>query len=342
MTTTTQLGVADAVSASLTEDDAADLFLSRWSDEDPETASQATEDEDAITENDESGEGDAENDNGEAEGDQEDPQEGDSESTSETDETEDTPNPNKGKEVADDVVVKIKVGEEEREVSVKDLKRLYGQEAALTKKSQQVADQRKEVEVANQKAAAQLDRIHQKVSARWEPYSKIDMMVASKQLNTEDFTALRAEAQAAWDDYRFITQEVDQFVKASNEQRQQAVRAQAEHAVTVLKEKVPGWDQKMYDAVRSYATEQGIAQEHVNNIVDPTVLLMLHKAMQFDKAKSIVTKKVNKTPVKVLKTNNSVTTKDTKVDKTAAAAKRLKSSGSTDDAADMFLARWAK
>ncbi len=341
MTTTTQMGVADGASSVLSEDDAADVFMSRWSEEDPETASQATEGDDAVTETDETGEGEAENDNGEAEGNQEDPPEGDEGNDEGNDEGDNQEAP-KGTEVGDDVVVKIKVGDDEKEVSVKDLKRLYGQEAALTKKSQQVADQRKEVEAANQRAAAQLDRIHQKVAARWEPYSKIDMMVASKQLDTEQFTALRAEAQAAWDDYRFITQEVDQFVKASNEQRQTAIKAQALAAVDTLKERIPGWNQQVYDDVRAYAEKAGMAKVVIDGIADPFALEMIHKAMQFDKAKSIVTKKVNKTPVKVLKTNTAVTSKDTKVDKTQAAAKRLKASGSTDDAADMFLARWAK
>jgi hypothetical protein len=239
-------------------------------------------------------------------------------------------------------VVKLKVDDEELEVSVKDLKRLYGQEAALTKKSQQVAAQRKEVEAANTKAAAQLDRIYQKAAQRWEPYSKIDMLVASKQLDADQFTALRAEAQAAWDDYRFITQEVDQFVTNTNEQRQQQMKAAAAEAVKVLQEKVPGgWNQKVYDDVRAYAESTGMPKHVVDGIVDPFALEMIHKAMQFDKAKAVVTKKVNKTPQKVLKTTKAVTTKDSKVDKTAKMKQRLQKSGSTDDAADLFLARWS-
>src|SRR5574337_877989 len=47
------------------------------------------------------------------------------------------------KDAGDDVIVKIKVGDKEHEVPVKDLKRLYGQEASLTRKSQEVAAQRK-------------------------------------------------------------------------------------------------------------------------------------------------------------------------------------------------------
>ncbi|MEX3935073.1 hypothetical protein AB4Y32_25325 [Paraburkholderia phymatum] len=197
------------------------------------------------------------------------------------------------------------------------------------------------METANTKAAAQLDRLYKKAAQRWEPYAKIDMLVASKQLDADAFAALRAEAQAAYDDYRFITQEVDEFVKTANDQRQQAIKAQAAEAVKVLQDKVPGWNQKVYDEVRAYAESEGLPKEIVDAITDPTAIRLIHKAMQFDKAKSVVTKKVNKTPKKVIKTTKAVTTNDVKVDKTEKAKKRLAQSGSTDDATNLFLARWA-
>lgn len=346
MTTTTQQGVAQAA-PSFTEEDAANEFLSRWSDEDPEKASQTPEDEDDTPEQDEAESGEAdEGTEVEADESEEDPQEGDEESTEDGDDDEDGEEPapkekQKGKVLDDDKVVKIKVDDEELEVSVKDLKRLYGQEAALTKKSQQVAERRKELEDANTRAAAQLDRLHQKARARWEPYSKIDMLVASKSLDNEQFAALRAEAQAAYDDYRFITQEVDSFVKTANEQRQQQRKAEAADAVTHLTKTIPGWNQKVYDDVRTYAIGFGMPAEMVNNLTDPHAIQIIHKAMLHDKAKTIVTKKVNNTPKKVLKTSTPTTVKSTKVDKSQKALKALKSSGSTEDAANVFLARWA-
>ncbi|MDN8037468.1 hypothetical protein [Burkholderia vietnamiensis] len=343
MTTTTQSGVANAA-PSFDETDAADAFLSRWAAEDPATASEQLERDDDATDADESEvveeqadetpEGDGQE--------QEDPQEGDEESDeTQGDEDEEADESAESNVLDDEKVVKVKVDDQELEVSVKDLKRLYGQEAALTKKSQAIATQRMELEAANAKAAAQLDRLHQKAAARWEPFSKIDMLVASKQLDAEQFTALRAEAQAAYDDYRFITQEVDQFVKNANEQRQAAMKAAATEAVKVLNEKVPGgWNQKVYDDVRAYAESTGMPKHIVDGIVDPFALEMIHKAMQFDKAKAVVTKKVNKTPTKVMKTTKTVTTKDTRVDTSIKAKQRLQRSGSTDDATDLFLARW--
>lgn len=341
--TTTQSGVADNAALSFTEEDAADAFLSKWSEEDPRLeASEDPEDEDLSTEEDETTDDseaeEGQDDEEESEGDpQEDSEESTEEGDGETDEDEDAAT---GTDVSDEAKVKIKVDDEEIEVSVKDLKRLYGQEAALTKKSQDVAAKRKELEASNQKAAAQLDRIYQKVASRWEPFSKVDMLVASKQLDADQFAALRKEAQEAYDDFRFITQEVDTFVQEQNTARQQAVQAQAKETVKVLKDAIPNWSQAIYNDIRSYAIEKGMDENVVNNLVDPSAILMVHKAMQFDKAKTIVTKKKVSQPKKVLKTTKPVTAQGTKVDKTAKAKAQLARSGTTDDAANLFMARW--
>jgi hypothetical protein len=54
-----------------------------------------------------------------------------------------------------------------------------------------------------------------------------------------------------------------------------------------------------------------------------------------------VTKKVNKTPAKVLKPNKVVSSSANKVDTTTKLKQRLAKSGSTEDAADLFMARWS-
>jgi hypothetical protein len=312
--------------------------LSRWSEEDPEEVSESPE-EDEVETDDETVETEAEEDQETEEDNETDPEETDSESDDE-DQEEDAPE--ETKDTSDDVKVKIKVGDKEHEVSVKDLKRLYGQEAALTTKSQAVAAERKQVEENGKKLAAQMQRVYEKAAARWEPYSKIDMLVASKQLDGDQFAALRAEAQAAYEDFQFISQEADTFVKDANAQRQTFLQTQAKEAVKVLKEKIPGWNQATYNSVREYAISQGLPEAMINELVDPVAIQLIHKAMNHDKAKAVVTKKKVVTPKKVLKTTKTTSGRDVQVNKAAAQMKRLKASGTTDDAAEAFLARWAQ
>jgi hypothetical protein len=248
----------------------------------------------------------------------------------------------------DATYVKVKVGEEEHEVSVKDLKRLWGQESALTQKSQQVAEARKAVETEQQRyitgTAAMLDR----AKARYEPYSKIDFLLAAKELSAEEYTSLRNEAQAAYDDVTFLHAEVDGLVKQISAKAQTDLVEQAKATIKTLSGDpkdggIEGWSEKLYDDIRAYGVAQGIEQTAMNRLVDASALRLIHKAMLYDRGSSkVVTTKVNKTPKKVVKSSSSPT--ETKASKGGALSKaneRLRREGTIDAAEDAFLAAWA-
>ena len=338
-----------------TEVDAAEAILSRWEDSEERTSEpevdtkpkrkepEEVEDSDADPdEQDEVTDEDAEEeseDDGEEEPDaeEEDSQESEDEESEDTEEADEEPK--KAKTLEDDSEVEIKVDDEVHKVSVKDLKRLWGQEAALTKKSQQVATQRKQVEEQGAKYSVGLQKLYEKAQSKWEPYSKIDMLIASKQLDDEQFTQLRSEAQAAYEEFAFISQEVDNFVKDIEQQRQENLRVQAAESVKVLKEKLPNWSNEMYDRIRTFAIENGMEAQVVNNIVDPTAIMILNKARLYDESQKIKLKKTVKAPKKILK-GGTMTPKDVQVDKSAKAIQKLRASGSVDDAADAFMSRW--
>jgi hypothetical protein len=339
---TTPLGVAaqdiEAAPQTLNEDDAAAAFLSKWSEEDPEKASEAPEEDEQSDDTPaEETEDEVEEAVEEAEESEEDHQEGSEEETEDADEDESKEEPKKALE--DDAVVKIKVGDEELDVSVKELKRLYGQEAALTRKSQEVAAKRKEAEASALKAQATLEKMYQKAAAKWEPYSKIDYLVASKQLDADQFAALRSEAQAAYEDFRFISEEADAFVKQTQAQQQQMLQEAAKEAVKTLREAIPNWSPTLYDQIREYAVSTGMDADVVNNLVDPVAIQLIHKARMYDESRKIVTKKKVVTPKKVVK--STVASGSMKSDGTVKAKKSLQTSGTVDDAANLFLSRWA-
>lgn len=338
---TTPMGVAATqfeAAPQLNEDDAAAAFLSKWSDEDPEKASQVPEEDDTSEPDEAEQEEDTEAEEA-VETEEESEEDHQEESAEDDDEEEESEEPKKA--LDDEAVVKVKVGDEELDVSVKDLKRLYGQEAALTRKSQEVAAKRKEAEATAMKASATLEKMYEKAAAKWEPYSKIDYLVAQKQLDTEAFAALRAEAQAAYEDFRFISEEADTFVKQTQAQQQQALQEAAKEAVKVLRDAIPDWSPKLYDQIREYAINTGMDAEVVNNLVDPVAIQLLHKARLFDESKKIVTKKKVVQQKSVLKNTVTTSVKDVKGNGPAKQKAKLQSTGSVDDAANLFLSRWA-
>lgn len=348
MSTTTNTGVDSEVNVKAalhfdSPEDAAETILKGWEDEDNESSSSTTEEktEGPSDQQQDDSQGEAEEDVDAEESDT-DPEEGDEEETEDDTEQEDKEeDKEEPKTLDDDAQVEIKVDDEVLKVSVKDLKRLYGQEAALTKKSQQVAAKRKELEQEGIKTAAILDKMYNKAAERWKPYSEIDMLVASKQLDTESFAALRAEAQAAYEDFKFISEEANAFVQETQAKQQAALKEAAAEAVTVLKEAIPNWSNSLYDSIREYAITTGMKPEVVNNLVDPVAIQLIHKARLYDEAKKIATKKKVNAPKKVIKSTALNTPKSLDAtQKAELAAARLRNSGDMDDAADLFLSRW--
>ncbi len=272
------------------------------------------------------------------------------------DDTESSETPPEKKYVDDDGhFVKIKVGEEEKEVAVKDLKRLFGQEAALTNKSQEVANARKAAEADAQKYATSLNVLLKRASEKAEPYRNIDWLAVSKDtsISQEAASALLAEAQRALDDEAFLGQSLNTFMNEVNAKksadRVESAKACVKALTTAPTDTAPNatyikdWNPKTYEDVRAFGVEMGIPQDAVNTLTDPVAIKIMHMAMLFKKgASKVVTTTVNKTPKKIVKTSSSPAARTSKVSAdTDKAFKALKRSGSVDAAGDAFLASFA-
>jgi hypothetical protein len=263
------------------------------------------------------------------------------------DESEGKEKPAAKKHVDDDeAYVKIKEGDDEHEVPVKDLKRLWGQEAALTRKSQEVAEQRKTADAETVRATTALSTLLQRAKAKSAPYEEIDFVVASKDLSAQDLKALRDEAKVRSEEVAYLETELNATIQAANAKQQAAFAEQAKACVTTLKDAdsphhIPDWGDKVYNELRDFAVTEGLNANVFNQLVDPASMKLLNMAMQFKRGLSkVLTTKVNKTPTKITKT--SVTPVASKGSKAAEdkAMKRLRTDQSTDAAADLFLKRW--
>jgi len=338
--------------------DASEAILDRWSD--GENLSEENEeleatDDSLVDETDEemSDTLDDDEDLEEVEGTEEDPESDDLEDAdqTETDEEDDETEV----ELSDDTLVEIQVDGKAKQASLKDLKRLYGQEASLTRKSQETAAKRKEAEDALAKADISYRKLLERAEARMKPYAEVDMLVASRQMSTEDFAALRREAQEAEKDFKFLREEADAFYKDAQVQQQKQVQEAAQNCVKVLSEQLPDWGDELYNNIRSYAVSQGLPQEQVDQYVDPQVIMILNKARLFDQTKATAETKKAKAKViktkegtrKVLKTKKAPRSDaDLKVQRQKSAQDRLRSNtsraGDLEDIADALMSRWER
>ena len=229
-------------------DSTADAILASWEDADEDQPSE----EGALEATDESTSEETEVEESETEQD---------EDTEEETETEEDPDEDAETEEAeaeeidlsDDTLVELMVDGETKQASLKELKRLYGQEASLTRKSQETANQRKEANEALERADASLQAMLTRAQERYAPYEEIDMLVASRQMNPDDFAALRAEAKAAEGDIKFLKEEANSFYGELQNKKAAQQQESAKHCIEVLQKELPEWNTELYNDIRSTA-----------------------------------------------------------------------------------------
>ena len=334
--------------------DAADAILNRW--EDAEKPSENEEVEATTEDVDETDVEEVEIEEAEElEDDEEYEADPDEETEDEEDDDEDEEEDDTTEEVkvaSDDTVVELKVNGETKQVSVKDLKRLAGQEASLTRKSQDLADQRKIAEEDFVRTTASYNKLLDRAKERLKPYSDMDMMIAQTQMDNETFAQLRQDAKQAEEDVKFLEEESNALLNDMQAKRQSAVQAAAKDCIRVLEDTMPDWGNEMYNDIRTYAVKNGLPQNEVDQYTDPNVIMLINKARLYDeskataqskKAKAKVIKKTKKT--KVLSSKKSPPTK-TQIKKANAekAQQKLRNNpkygGGMDDIADALMARW--
>lgn len=243
----------------------------------------------------------------------------------------------------DDVEVSVSVDGKDHKVKVKDLKRLYGQEAALTQKSQAVSNQIRAVEAQGLYLANVLDARVKQAEAQYNKYKDVDLWKANRELDADEFEALKAAKEASEAEYRVVTAEAQQFLRNAQETKQKFLREQAKQSLVVLQKQIPDWSDELYGKVRGYAVSQGMDADTVNEIVDASAIVMMHKAMLYDQAqagKAKVMKKVAKAPASVVRKSDKPT------DTASVKIKRIRASaletGDVTDVAELFLANSKK
>lgn len=254
------------------------------------------------------------------------------------------------KYVEDDTVyTKVKVGEEEHEVPVKDLKRLWGQEAALTRRSQEIAKQREAVQQQEQQYGVALTMLTQRAEAKAAQFRGIDFMSLARDPNVtpEQIAYVQEQAQQAFQEETYFKQELGKLSQAVHTEQQ---RVMAETAAKTVKElndpaspyHIEGFNKDVYGSMVAFAKSEGIAPQVAESVVDAPTLKILHYAMLYKKGLAANTKPVIKTPKKIVKTSQAPKPpkKGAEV-KQVDAMSKLRKTGRVEDAENAFLANWA-
>ena len=242
----------------------------------------------------------------------------------------------------------VKVAGEEKELTLSELKSLAQQGADYTKKTQQVAEQRKALEAeakAIEEAKYLRDAYAQRLQAMEQllnsPEQTEDLeylkesdpigyavRVAEKQQQREQLQAVQLERQ------RIAEQQQAEYAQ----QMQGYLAQQAEQLSKVLPDYTdPVKGETLRSELRSFAKSSlGFSDEELSMVRDSRQVVALHKAMLYDKlqqAKPSVNKRVSEAP-KTIKSGNGV--KPTTSENVKRQQKQLQQTGRVRDAAKLF------
>ena len=335
----TQEGKFDRAQAGSAEE-AANQILSMW-DSEEQTASEETEptvDEEVVEETEEAEEV-------EEEAPEEEEGQAEEETEEEVDEEEET-------EIVaeEDLKYTIKVDGEEFEVGIDELKNGYQRQADYTRKSQALAEQRKETEAIQserqrleqerQMYANGLQMLQEQQTAKLKPFESVDW----EALKAEDPYQYMIKKDEYRDAQERVTNIQQQQQLVQQEQNQQAQKARAhfvQQEYSKLVEALPEWNDKdstIKKDVQEYAKSVGFLPEEINQLADHRSVLIIKKAMEYDKlTKKVAPKKkaVKKVP-KVQKSGRGNSKEDAAVEAIKKKRARLQKSGKQDDAASVF------
>lgn len=224
----------------------------------------------------------------------------------------------------------------------------YQRQADYSRKTMELAKQRKALAAEAQKIAAEREQYAQALSL-------VQQQLAAEEapdwdrLRESDPYQYMLEKDAWRDKQERLAQVQAEQAKLQQQQmaeQQVAMNQELANQRTVLLDRIPAWKdsstaEKEKAAIVDYAKSSGFTDEEVNNVVDARAVELLYKAWQFDqlmKDQRVKSKQVKKAP-KAAKSGQPTTKRERTSRRRQQAFDKLKQSGKIDDAVALLLDR---
>ena len=208
--------------------------------------------------------------------------------------------------------VPVKIDGELQFVSLEELRKGYATDQHLSAKGREIGEAQKEIDAYREQRLSEIEGMAQALNG---------MMGASEQNLSQQYHALDAqieEARGQGDTYRVQElkdqrEVVQQQYWSVRNQREGALQQVAEARQQVeteqwnqqvqafydgIQEVIPGYDEDYANALREFGESEGISQEYMQSIVDPTIVKVLDDYRQLKQGVSEGAKKRVRAPVK--------------------------------------------
>lgn len=258
-----------------------------------------------------------------------------------------------GEEAGDDTeeFYVVKIDGEELEVSEDELLSGYQRQRDYTRKTQELADQRKalEIEIDSLKAertkyVKSLELSLEEESKELEKYNDIDWATLRKE-DPNQFLLLHHEMSEVRQKISDKKAAREEALSKSDTSASRLEEERLEREATRVKEMVEGWEgeghQKLVNELREQATKEGFTDEDGDLFKSAMVIKLLQKANKYDalqqKKETVVKKKVSRKVPKVIKSGNKSDSASAKrIANSQKQMERLKQTGNLKDSVALF------
>ena len=244
----------------------------------------------------------------------------------------------------------VKVAGEEISVDLDELKNGYSRTADYTKKSQALAEERKQfshdrdaVLLERQQYSQLLGALQQQLTAFDEPAPDWDRLYDEDPIEgARQERQYRQRTEQRQQKMQAIAIEQQRVNDANAQEQQQQMRGLIQNEAAQLPDLIPEWKDekvanKQREQLREYLIDQGVAEEELGALVRANHIKVLRKAMLFDQGQKRV-RKAQKAGQggKTVRSGSRQQQVKPSQRKTKAAFQRLKQNGSAENAASII------
>ena len=249
-------------------------------------------------------------------------------------------------------VYTVKVDGQEVEVTLDELQNGYSRQQAYTKRSMELAEQRKAFEAEQAETrqirdayAQQLDQLAAQIqqTTQQEP----DWRALAETMSERDLFLYKAEWDQQKEYQKQVQAEQQRIAAEKSREQEQELRKHLEVQRTDMLNRIPAWqDEEVREAERreviSYAQKRiGFSEEEIANASDARAIELLYKAWQWDQLqekKPAAKKRARKAP-KMAKAGRPKTKREVANRSRQEARKRFESAGTVDAAVEYLMGR---
>ena len=249
----------------------------------------------------------------------------------------------------------VKVNGEDTEVTEDELIRGYSRHSDYTKKTQELAEERRNIESAQAQYYSELSALQQERQQYAEALTQViqSSMAGLEQYNNIDWETLKTDDPIEYitkrDEYREIQERVRQNQYQAQQAQQQYEAEMQQVKKQVLQDEhgklvaaLPEWgdpatQKKLATDLRAYAISRGYTPEEIGGLVDHRSLMVLLKAQKYDELQKadVKAKKVKNKP-KVVRAGTGTKKSQEGKSRRKAQMKRLQGTGHVDDASALL------